>query len=487
MTTWSRNQRFKPEKEFPKATAHRELSLLMLGLLATLLILCIVPNSLCAASTMIRGGKGNEPIPDPGWPAGAEKIFNWQTRIAWWEDPPFGGGRWHSECKGDEDALSQVLRDFAKLESTQKQVIVKEGIGYSFWLDPNKQKRADRNTKIDWEFTIWEPDRWKFQRELPAAVSSITGKEDSPTATITVYSASIRWEEVEVPEGLSVIDNRLSAHGFEKSDGRVVEGQLLDEASKPIQGTLRIEHVQPREQGGYKYTLLDTIETTNQGRWVIKNFSDQWCRLIAEAPGYASRRVAYLRYDRQPGWESFTTMLAPNAAFHGRVTDLAGNPLDAAIRVTSITLDGERYDTDAVIKVEQGKFHIENLPSHSTVEIAAYLDGYASTRREISVPTEQECVIELAASGTIHVKVEFRTPRSGGFVVNVVPEGGDAVGRWGGSANIGEDGTFTFKNVPAGTYTLTGRPNPGSPKDTTESVTVTISGGDQHDVTLKAK
>src|SRR5688572_14975358 len=46
---------------------------------------------------LIRGGEGNSPVADPGWPAGAAAIFNSSARIAWWEGPPFGGGQWHAE------------------------------------------------------------------------------------------------------------------------------------------------------------------------------------------------------------------------------------------------------------------------------------------------------------------------------------------------------------------------------------------------------
>ena len=43
-----------------------------------------------------------------GNPAAAA-IFNTQSRIAWWEGPPFGGGPWLVECQGDAKALRAVL------------------------------------------------------------------------------------------------------------------------------------------------------------------------------------------------------------------------------------------------------------------------------------------------------------------------------------------------------------------------------------------
>ena len=95
------------------------------------------------AVALITGGEGNRPIADPGWPKGAAAIFNNPARIAWWEGPPFGGGQWHAECRGDAKALSAVLADFARLDVKTKRVFVHDGVGASFWLsssgDPAKK------------------------------------------------------------------------------------------------------------------------------------------------------------------------------------------------------------------------------------------------------------------------------------------------------------------------------------------------------------
>jgi hypothetical protein len=49
------------------------------------LLLSLLP--LQSALALITGGTGNEPIDDPGWPAGAETVFNHEGRVAWWEGP----------------------------------------------------------------------------------------------------------------------------------------------------------------------------------------------------------------------------------------------------------------------------------------------------------------------------------------------------------------------------------------------------------------
>src|SRR5262245_2713183 len=105
------------------------------GLIIALLAVVSPPE----AFALITGGEGNKPLTDPGWPSGAAAIFNHTGRIAWWEGPPFGGGQWHSECRGDAKALSAVLADFAKLDVKTKRVVVHDGTGYSFWLAPNRE------------------------------------------------------------------------------------------------------------------------------------------------------------------------------------------------------------------------------------------------------------------------------------------------------------------------------------------------------------
>src|SRR5207302_6400553 len=96
------------------------------------------------AIALITGGVGNTPVQDPGWPTGAASIFNVASRLAWWEGPPFGGGQWHAECRGDAKALSAVLADFAQLDIKAKRLVLHDGVGNSFWLNPNDEpaKRA---------------------------------------------------------------------------------------------------------------------------------------------------------------------------------------------------------------------------------------------------------------------------------------------------------------------------------------------------------
>src|SRR5260221_13875720 len=113
-------------------TSRTRIGTCLILLLSTAMAAIVAPK----AFALIMGGEGNTPLRDPGWPKGAAAIFNTPSRIAYWEGPPFGGGEWHAECRGDAKALNTILADFAKLEVNSKRIVLHDGSGRSFWLNP---------------------------------------------------------------------------------------------------------------------------------------------------------------------------------------------------------------------------------------------------------------------------------------------------------------------------------------------------------------
>ncbi len=442
------------------------------------------------AHALITGGEGNDPLRDPGWPAGAAEIFNHKGRIAYWVGPPFGGGQWHSECKGDAGTITEVLKQFAKIDG-KKQVIVHDGIGYSFWLDPNQTNRGNKNTKIDWVFTVWEPEVWKKLKQLPQDLLPFTASDQEPMSQIDIYAAGIRWQEVSVPEGLLVVDNRMSARGFQLSDGRVIEGRITDDAMKPLRGRICIQEIVPKREGGYDYRDLKTIETDDVGHWCVKNFGEKWCRLIAECDGYASRVIGHVRYDRQPGWESMNTILAPRGAIVGVVVNESGQPIEGAqVIIRDLTsADGHRYETlgDAIQQSDaDGKFLIENLP-HGRARLSGACEDYFSNGlgQAVNIPSEPVTLV-MRKAAQLHITVEFNADRgSREYIAELTPEGGNRVGAWGGSAQVGRDNTVEFKGVPPGKYELCVHPNPSSDKDRKATQLVELRGGEVTTVVVK--
>lgn len=82
--------------------------------LRLVLIAFVIPAASEPAMALIGGSSGNEPLQDPGWPAGAAAVVNHPSRIAWREGPPFGGGQWCVEYRGDAQTLNALLADVAE-------------------------------------------------------------------------------------------------------------------------------------------------------------------------------------------------------------------------------------------------------------------------------------------------------------------------------------------------------------------------------------
>jgi hypothetical protein len=69
------------------------------------------------------------------------------------------------------------------------------------------------NERVDWTFTIWNPERWEELRKDKRTVKILEqhyGSSALPTPRIDVYigGGSILWEKVKVPENVTVTDKR---------------------------------------------------------------------------------------------------------------------------------------------------------------------------------------------------------------------------------------------------------------------------------------
>ena len=94
----------------------------------------------------------------------------------------------------------------------------------------------------------------------------------------------------------------------------------------------------------------------------------------------------------------------------------------------------------------------------------------------------------MIRSSLIKVTVDFGGVKGPpGYLVEITPEGGNKVGSRGGSGNINELSQIEFKEVPPGKYHLKGRPNPGSEREESATVTVDLKGGETVEVKIEAK
>ena len=465
----------------------------LLLLLSTAIVAVTSPE----AFALITGGEGNKPLRDPGWPAGAAAIFNVTSRIAWWEGPPFGGGQWHAECRGDAKALSAVLADFAKLDVKSKRVVLHDGVGNSFWLNMNNEPAKREAAKMDWSFMVWQPGNWEHLRKLPADLNP-TDAEDAasgPPSQIDVYTGgNIKWADVTVPKELKILDQRLEAHGFTTRDGVVLEGKVTDlTTKKPVTANVRLEQIEPQSKGGYRYSDAAKTTADKEGHWVLKKVPAGWYRVILEAEGYVPRVIGHLRADDQPRWQAFDGGLAPPAIVAGRLIDEAGQPLaDVEVRIQDVTTStGARYEsaTGTTVKTgADGRFRTDQLPVGKAT-IWVYKPGYCrpGLGRPITTPKE-DIELTMIKAGRIAVTVDFTgKQRPEAYIVMIEPEGGDRIGTFGGSGNINAKNQIAFENVPPARYVLRGKPNPSSSKEVTEPITVDLTGGKTVEITLYAK
>lgn len=463
----------------------------------TLLALAMAAGSCQTAFALIEGGEGNRPIPNPGWPKGAGAIVNNPARVAYWVGPPFGGGQFHAECRGDAQSLSAVLAEFAKLDVKTKRLVVHDGIGQSFWLNPNRDPAKEAAARMDWAFMVWVPAAWERLRKMPLDLkpADVRDSDSGPPAQIDVYTGGkVRWSDVTVPEGLAVIDERLEAHGFTRADGNVLEGKVFDlRNQQPLPAWIRLERVEPQSKGGYRYTTVAEAATDAPGRWVLKKAPAGWYRVVVAADGYVPRVASYARLDDQPSWHSYPCGLTHSAAVSGQVTDEMGKPLaDVEVRLTNVAADGdERYlsPDKYVVKTDaDGRFRLDQVPA-GRATIKLHKPGYcrAGLGASVTTPTK-DVALSMMKAARVRVAVDFAgTVRPEEYIVEIEPEGGSAIGKWGGSAKIDANNLVSFENVPPGRYVLTGHPNPSRADQRTKPLTIDLKGGQTAEIKLPAK
>ena len=146
---------------------------LVLGLLLVLLFAS-------AAPALIMVQKGNEPTQDHNWPAGSLDVANLKTRLGFWEGPPFGGGQYCFEYRGDTAAFQAALDAFARIKAPKLELSVHEGPRESFILkDPGTRRPTPGSTG-------------RSPSGTPRAGTASTTSRGTPGTPRTPISAS-RW------------------------------------------------------------------------------------------------------------------------------------------------------------------------------------------------------------------------------------------------------------------------------------------------------
>jgi 5-hydroxyisourate hydrolase-like protein (transthyretin family) len=430
-----------------------------LSILVALFLLCLCPTT-CFGLRLTA--EGNSPIADPGWPLGAVEVANLPTRAAFLEFASLGGGSFQFlyRCRTTE-AFNQALNAFASIRAPRLELVLHDGprFGYFFeqWGPPSEPEDP-----IHWTFTVWNPESWHRLHNRINGYSPSGQPVPAPKLDVYIGGGPITWQEVRVPAGLVVIDQRAESAPVRPVGGGLLRGDVFDICTgKPIPGAdialVSLEEDENRPDAiRAKADRLGSfqIEKVPRGRYEV----------VISADGYVSRRAG--RYaNRGTTYHELVAELARPASIEGRVTNLEGEPIAGAeVYARSILgIDGQEYptpDAEPAVTDAEGRFELHSLPI-GFVQVGCRVSSMRLARptREICEVPGKPIELTMEGAGTVRGKVvdENGNVPAGEVYVEVRPVA-DAIGKWGGTIRCEADGSFEVTGVPPDEYLVSSNP-----------------------------
>jgi hypothetical protein len=412
---------------------------------------------------LIQVGEGNDPVHDPGWPAGSLAVANLKARVGWVEGPPFGGGQWTFFYRGGTDQLQETLKIFSAITADRLEVILHDGRGASHFVH-------------DWSFEVWVREHWERLFNNPgsffAADHPNFGKPvAAPRLDVWLRTDGPDWSKITVPANVVVQDQRATSNGFPPGSGSVIRLKVTDYQGKPIPGAkLQIA------TAGDKAAVIQEAVADAQGAILATGIQAGTYRLSAAAPSYAPRLLEYGQYGTND-YRMYAAKLAPAATLVGRVVDENDEPL-VKVSVQPLGLmgpDGMGYplpEMPKAISDNSGHFQLSGMPV-GKLQVRARLADYhyqwnpkevmeAHDDTKTGSPT---CVLRMVPTGSVRVQLvdaqdkPFVSARQGEAHVSIQDADRTGVGSWGGSGAVDTNGVCEFKGVPPGRYRLSHKLN----------------------------
>ena len=225
------------------------------------------------------------------------------------------------------------------------------------------------------------------------------------------------------------------------------------------------------------------------GRFELKKVAAGSYQVFIHAAGYATRTAGYVSVQGNT-FKKFTLKMLPTIEQSGVVVDTKGTAVvGAKVRMdTMITIDGKGYSSardKEILTDSDGKFTITDIPK-GQARITVWIDGLyqINSMKKYDFP-DKNLKLTMTATGSVKITVVDKNgkPVTTGDV-SIWDQRGEKVGTWGGGANLHEDGTFTFENVPPGKYFVSA--DPGSKYNKNQGATpIEIKVGQPLEVELR--